>query len=175
MGNANNSIWDEIWSLKRAVGKFTGADTQVKRLLPPRNLTVRGGFKALHVSWELDQNTSLPHTEIYLSETDNFDDAVSVAKVLSNAYSIFDLDVLRPYWVWIRGADLTMMRYSDWVGPVSAITLGLEEEDFLVGEIAESALAPALAEKIDYINLLDLKLEEIEGIWLTSETLTSPM
>ena len=160
MGNATNSIWNEIWSLKRAVGKFTGADTQVKRLLPTRNLTVRGGFKALHISWENDKNTALPHTEIFVSETENMEDGRSVARVMSNAFSVFDLDVMRPYWVWVRGVDTTMVRYSDWAGPVSAITLGLEEEDFLVGEIAESALAPALAEKIDYINLLDLKLEE---------------
>jgi carbon monoxide dehydrogenase subunit G len=160
MGNATNSIWNEIWALKRLVGKFTGTDSQVKRLLPPRNLTVRGGFKALHISWENDKNTALPHTEIFVSETENMEDGRSVARVMSNAFSVFDLDVLRPYWVWVRGVDTTMARYSDWAGPVSAITLGLEEEDFLVGEIAESALAPALAEKIDYINLLDLKLEE---------------
>ncbi len=160
MGNATNSIWNEIWALKRLVGKFTGTDSQVKRLLPPRNLTVRGGFKALHISWENDKNTALPHTEIFVSETENMEDGRSVARVMSNAFSVFDLDVLRPYWVWVRGVDTTMARYSDWAGPVSAITLGLEEEDFLVGEIAESALAPALAEKIDYINLLDLKIEE---------------
>ncbi len=160
MGNATNSIWNEIWALKRLVGKFTGTDSQVKRLLPPRNLTVRGGFKALHISWENDKNTALPHTEIFVSETENMEDGRSVARVMSNAFSVFDLDVLRPYWVWVRGVDTTMARYSDWAGPVSAITLGLEEKDFLVGEIAESALAPALAEKIDYINLLDLKLEE---------------
>lgn len=160
MGNATNSIWNEIWSLKRAVGKFTGTDTQVKRLLPPRNLTVRGGFKALHISWENDKNTALPHTEIFVSETESMEDGRSVARVMSNAFSVFDLDVMRPYWVWVRGVDTTMVRYSDWAGPVSAITLGLEEEDFLVGEIAESALAPALAEKIDYIDLLDLKIED---------------
>lgn len=160
MGNATNSIWNEIWALKRAVGTFTGADTQVRRLLPPRNLAVRGGFKSLHITWENQKYTALPHTEIFLSETENIEDGRSVARVMSNAFSVFDLDVMRPYWVWARGVDLTSWKYSDWAGPVSAITNGLEEEDFLVGEIAESALAPALAEKIDYINLLDLKLDE---------------
>ncbi|MCK9327746.1 MAG: hypothetical protein M0P69_19785, partial [Bacteroidales bacterium] len=160
MGNATNSIWNEIWALKRAVGTFTGADTQVSRLLPPRNLAVRGGFKSLHITWENQKYTSLPHTEIFLSETENIADGRSIATVMSNAYSIFDLDVIRPYWVWARGVDLTSWKYSDWAGPVSAITNGLEEEDFLVGEIAESALAPALAEKIDFINLLDLKFED---------------
>lgn len=165
MGNATSSIWDEIWSLKRAVGIFTGAG-RAPRVIPPRDFTVTPGFRSLVCKWSNDSNGAFPHTEVWLSTTENREDAGRVTRSQTEGYTIWDLDVARVYWVWIRGVLLSpnievLNKYSDWVGPQSAMTLGIQFDDFPEPIIQDSILDPILREKIEDIPSLRDDVNEL--------------
>jgi hypothetical protein len=121
----------------------------------PTGLKVVGGFRSLHVSWVNPLGGTMPFTEILLGENSDRTTAKTVARVMATTHSIFDLDVLRTYWVWVRAINLTTGLYSPWVGPVSATTKAIEQEDFLEPIIDDSDIVQELIQYIDIDNILN--------------------
>ncbi len=140
------------WGL---TGEFAPAPEETEpNPLEPTNLTVIGGFRSLHITWVNPFGNTLPHTEILVGENSDRTQAKNVGRVQATTHSVFDLDVLRTYWVWVRAVNVLTGGSSAWVGPVAATTKAIEMEDFLEPIVDQSAIVDALLADIDIDTIL---------------------
>ena len=156
----STDIWPEIWALKRKVGTLTGEDESTY-VYAPYSLSVYGGYRSIHISWEHKNSSKAIRTEIWTSTTPVREEASMVGRVEGQTFAVHDLEPLQLWHVWIRTVNVAIeeggefTQVSDWVGPETAITKAVELEDFPEIIIEESILAPLLNEKIQKIDLLD--------------------
>ena len=156
----STDIWPEIWALKRKVGGLTGED-EPTYVYAPYSLSVYGGYRSIHISWEHRNSSKAVRTEIWTSTTPVREEASMVGRVEGQTFAVHDLEPLQLWHVWIRTVNVAIedggefAQVSDWVGPETAITKAVELEDFPEIIIEESILAPLLNEKIQKIDLLD--------------------
>ncbi|NCA74530.1 MAG: DUF1983 domain-containing protein, partial [Gammaproteobacteria bacterium] len=161
-----SEIWPEIYALKRKVGALTGED-EPTYVYAPYSLSVYGGYRSIHISWEHKNSSKAIRTEIWTSTTPVREEASMVGRVEGQTFAVHDLEPLQLWHVWIRTVNVAIedggefAQVSDWVGPETAITKAVELDDFPEIIIEESILAPLLNEKIQKIDLLDDELYRV--------------
>ncbi|NCA74550.1 MAG: hypothetical protein EOM93_06905, partial [Gammaproteobacteria bacterium] len=154
-----SEIWPEIYALKRKVKTLSGDEPTY--VYAPYSLSVYGGYRSIHISWEHKNSSKAIRTEIWTSTTPVREEASMVGRVEGQTFAVHDLEPLQLWHVWIRTVNVAIeeggefTQVSDWVGPETAITKAVELEDFPEIIIEESILAPLLNEKIQKIDLLD--------------------
>ena len=130
----STDIWPEIWALKRKVGALTGED-EPTYVYAPYSLSVYGGYRSIHISWEHKNSSKAIRTEIWTSTTPVREEASMVGRVEGQTFAVHDLEPLQLWHVWIRTVNVAIedggefTQVSDWVGPETAITKAVELED----------------------------------------------
>lgn len=128
----------------------------------PVNLKAKGGLRSLTVSWDMDADPLVGYYAVYIGETERKEDARDVGHVLASSFTVGGLGVLKTYWCWVAAYDLTGEVASDFVGPVSAVTDALKQEDIPEAVITESKLAGELIKKMGTDETARQKYEEVK-------------
>ena len=161
-----SELWPEIWELKRKVKSLTGED-EPTYVYAPYSLSVYGGYRSIHISWQHKNSSRAIRTEVWTSTTADRADASMVGRVEGQTFAVHDLEPLQLWHVWIRTVNVAIesggefTQVSDWVGPETGTTKAVELEDFPEIVIEESVLAPLLNEKIKRIDGLDDDLHRV--------------
>lgn len=123
---------------------------------PPTNFTVAGGYRCCSLSWTVPNDAYVGYFEVYqLKVTENeanniVDNADLIAKLYASNYNTAaNLDASQLYRYWIRSVNINGNSFSDLVGPVNAMTEGIQTPDIPDNVITRPKLDSVLNQKID--------------------------
>ncbi len=121
-------------------------DEQYDYPLMPTNLTVTGTFMYNMLTWDNTNFHGYAHTEVWRSDTTNFNDAILVARPGGHIYSdIVGADATKYYWIrFVNKAD-QRGPYNDTAGTVGQTNKTVES---LLAELEEESNASTLLQSL---------------------------